>query len=370
MEKKNNYIQEVEKYIKYLVDNDETPELIDFARHINTLNSEPIDLSFMEKFIKYTKKRDICIRHTHLLKLGVFSDVNSNGFYCVKRSIVDSTILSNDGKSKVPMYKENIDWKYVDPLNPKRKQDIMMTTRTFKDILLKNQLTVKYRNYYLFLEEAFGFYRDFQSLAKEKKLEICTNIISKKDIIISEKEDKIDELKNIILKQGIDVKESFNNLNEKINEVKEQKNDELLEEIYEVNDQNVELINKVAIISNDVPIPPNNAQKYRLYIVKKKDGTNKIRTLTCYVGELLKNLGRSTFKDFDITNPVYDDYTPSRNDWDNMYIIDKNLKKMLTKNGRLKEYKLNDNYTLKDVADTIRSIYIEKNNDIINSTSG
>ena len=173
-------------------------DLITYVKHINSLSIEPIDLSFMEKFLEYVDLNTCCIPHTLLVDYGVFKEKNA----------------SNHIKETLELYefKEGEDFLLpnVREFNGGRgnKNIYYLKPDTFKFILMRSKCEKKYAKYYLLLEKSIKYYHDYQIIYK--------------DYIISQKDDKIDaliaetrEIKQLnleLLSQNKDIKEDLSTL--------------------------------------------------------------------------------------------------------------------------------------------------------------
>ena len=62
----------VNKYISYLIDNQNNVNIINFVKEINKLKYN-IDISFIDEFIELVSKDECCIEHNMLVKYNVIS---------------------------------------------------------------------------------------------------------------------------------------------------------------------------------------------------------------------------------------------------------------------------------------------------------
>lgn len=83
-------IEEFNKSILY----DNKYDLLTYVNKINNLSSQPIDLSFMEKFLEYVENDTCCIPHTLLVDYGVFSSKNT--FAHVKETLLLYEFIENE----------------------------------------------------------------------------------------------------------------------------------------------------------------------------------------------------------------------------------------------------------------------------------
>ena len=173
----------------------------------------------------------------------------------------------------------------------------MLKPECFKKILMRNQKTDTYANYYLFLEKILKYYSDYQKL----KLKIENEKLQK---IINTKEDKIDKLiketqqqtqkidqqsnkidnqsKEMekqtykIEQQSIEIKELLKNSNKQFTEIEKTRQDNeiindklnvVMEENEEINENIQEVTKKLDIAVEDRVVKPTNKKKEEVFVV-------------------------------------------------------------------------------------------------------
>ena len=170
-------------------------------------------------------------------------------------------------------YVENIDYILAEisaSINngPKTIKTYMLKPECFKKILMRNQKTDVYANYYLFLEKILKYYNDYQKL----KLKIENDKLQQ---IINAKEDKIDKLikdtqlqsnkldlqtnkieqqTKEIEKQSIEIKELLKNSNKQLTEIEKtrQENEIINDKLNVVMEENDEMSNKIEVVNENI----------------------------------------------------------------------------------------------------------------------
>ena len=184
----------IEEYNNYLVENKNIDiDIIEYVKEINKLISN-IDISFIDDFIELVDIDNCCIHHSMLKKYGVSnltggsSDVkrlmNQNGFINKKDYLLSELTGSapNGGCT--------------------HKNEYYLHPDTFKICLARSQNTRIYIRYFILLEKAIKYYKDYRKKLSDKYVIKLKNKILKKDNII----DKLQETINMLNKDREDQK--------------------------------------------------------------------------------------------------------------------------------------------------------------------
>ena len=179
--------QVIYNFNKSLIDTKKELNIIEYGKLVNQLTNN-IDLSFLSNFIELVNNNDFCIDAQKIFEFKIFDNLNRKD---KKGNIVgfDSGCFYSNILKK---YQENIDFKALEISSALKNQrgirklkKYFLTPKCFKKILMRNQKTDKYADYYLFLEELVKYYSDYQILKFKIENE-------KKDNILFFKDDKID----------------------------------------------------------------------------------------------------------------------------------------------------------------------------------
>ena len=244
-----------------------------------------IDISFLEEFIELIDKEEYCINAIKIYDLGIFANLERKSLLNKKGNFHSGRFYKDILNNK---YIENVDYILAEisasiSSGPKTLKTYMLKPECFKKILMRNQKTDTYANYYLFLEKILKYYSDYQKL----KLKIENEKLQK---IINTKEDKIDKLiketqqqtqkidqQSIEIKQqSIEIKELLKNSDKQLTEIEKTRqeneiiNDKLnvvIEENEEINENIQEVTKKLDIAVEDRVVKPNNKKKEEVFVV-------------------------------------------------------------------------------------------------------
>ena len=100
----------IEEFNKKLVESNESINILEYAKTINTLTNK-IDISFLEEFIGLIDKDEFSINAIKIYDLGIFSNLENKGILNKKGGFNSARFNKDIIKDK---YKENIDYILVE----------------------------------------------------------------------------------------------------------------------------------------------------------------------------------------------------------------------------------------------------------------
>ena len=166
MQSTNSQIQSFknpQEYNQYLVNSNTEIPMIDYVDKLNDMFYN-IDISFMVDFMDLVGKDECCIHYKMLIKYGILS--KSSDAWNVKRIIEQyklksesdfghNVVADSSGDSSLPFH----------------DHDYYLHPRAFKLILMRSKNTLKYSQYYIFLEECVKYFNNMQIMQMKKKIE-------------------------------------------------------------------------------------------------------------------------------------------------------------------------------------------------------
>ena len=187
--------------------------------------------------------------------MGIFTSLEKKSIIGKKQGFNSYRFFKDIIKDK---YKENIDYKQEGEISPsgQNKKTYMLKPECFKKILMRNQKTDTYSNYYLFLEKILKYYSDYQNL----KLKVENEKLQRSIVL---KDDKIDELIKETKSQSLEIKELLKKSDKQLyemektrqrNEIMNDKLNVVLEENEIISDQNNNITNKIDIVTKKLDI--------------------------------------------------------------------------------------------------------------------
>ena len=295
----------IEEYNNYLVQNKTDVDIIEYVKEINKLTFN-IDISFIDDFIKLVDTDTCCIHHSMLKKYEV-SNLTAGSSHVIR--LMQQNGFINKKDYLLTKVGEQIF------SGTKYKNEYYLHPDTFKICLIRSQNTQIYARYFLLLEKAVKYYRDYQIIIKNIKIDKLKNKnheltnminISKKNheeqmkqqmenhknqmeeqrkdreeqkknyekYMNFQQEDRIEQRKKYteqikksdeILKNNINITEKLDNITEELVETK----DELVEtkEILEDTNNNVRLIAKKLDIAVEDRVRRSNQSSTIEYLI-------------------------------------------------------------------------------------------------------
>ena len=211
----------IEEYNNDLVQNKSKVNIIKYVKEINKLTFK-IDISFIDDFIELVDKDTCCIHHSMLKKYKVSNLTGGSSEVIV--------IMEQYGFINGKDYK----LRNVPEFNGGRgnKKEYYLHPDTFKICCQRAKNTLVYAKYFLLLEKSIKYYRDYQIIIKNIK-------IDKLKYKIVQKDDNIDKLEEKINKLLEDSKETKKQNEEilKINKRMELQLEDSNDKIYDMHDE-------------------------------------------------------------------------------------------------------------------------------------
>ena len=229
------------------------------------------DISLMDYFLELSKKENegqFIVHHEKLYEYGVATKKDSTGDI---RKRLDALIMSEGEDYQLRKLSQQSE----SSRGVKYHNVYMLTPECFKTIMIgaskhkKHEIDVtKYRNYYLFLEKAVGYYMDYQ-------LDLEKAYSSLKDQTIDRLSAKIDEQNTTMQKNEAKAQERFEVLLER-NDTLIEKNDLLFEVVTETNEFAKEASMKSTCPAKNATREPFFGMTYLL--IEDADGSLTIRS--------------------------------------------------------------------------------------------
>ena len=173
---KENIVTFINQYNNQLVEANREIPLLDYCKELHRRFYSNLDISFMDRFLEFVTKDEICINGNILFELGVLTMKNDG------RKQDNNKIKDHLKNKSLCDLKENIDWKIARSSGHDfHKLDVyMFSPRALKLILIRCQNTYTFASYYIFLEECIYYYNQYQLKFKDstiKRIEKNTELL-------------------------------------------------------------------------------------------------------------------------------------------------------------------------------------------------
>ena len=319
-ERINNFINTISNYEnKY--------DIIEFVNKINNLLDYSIDLSFMNKLMKYVDKNECCIPHKMLSEFGVISGKNSSD---TKRAL--NGYKMQEGKDfnvRNVAHIENDKTYYTNIY--------LLHPRCFKILLMRSKNTLIYAKYYLLLEDSIKYYHDYQRKCKDSE--------------IDKLQKTMDGMRNDLVnntKELSEVKEELTGVKEELTEVKE--------ELIVSNEINLNTNKKLDRVCDHMAVPTDDLKDKPKFVI--------LRTNTLpYKYYAMRNLERHVKYNIKLKKSEYpiislNEYAP------NSITMWKNIKRHELINPYIKtnrnEFELKNNITEEKFLENVKAVINER----------
>ena len=277
---KENIVTFINQYNNQLVEANREIPLLDYCKELHRRFYSNLDISFMDRFLEFVTKDEICINGNILFELGVLTMKNG--------SENDISKIKDHLKSKsLCDLEEGVDWEFSrnpgKTLNGRPAQVYMFRPRALKLILIRCRNTYTFASYYIFLEECIYYYNQYQLKFKDstiKRIERNTELLLEE---LREERLKSEEYRRAAEETRIQNHEELNTMKEILldtNEKLDRATDDRVPKSKSITKLEYLIIRKTN----------NKTEKYKYYIIKcqRQAITECINAYSQYNIELLR----------------------------------------------------------------------------------